>query len=331
MPAVSPRATLRKDMKLTPHLPHSPFTTSAGMPAPRDRRGQREIVLVVCAYLAYFGVRGVTEGAVPRAMTNALGVMHLERLLGINVEGSVQALVHGSRALVALVNGVYIWGYLPVLIVGGVLLFRFSPAHYYRLRNVCLLSGALGLLVFALFPPWRRRGSRRQGYRTRSPTTPRPTVGCFSPSIVNEYAAMPSFHVGWTFMLGIELFRATRHLALRALAVAMPCAMAFAVIATANHYVLDVLAGAAAVGLALLLITLRERRRTRAFARTSGVEQAVVERVADELGARGAADLLLDVRAVGLHGAGGEEELARRSRCWCGRARSGAGPRARGR
>jgi hypothetical protein len=225
-----------------------------------SHRGRREIALLVFAYLTYFGVRGVTEGSVPRAVENALGVMRLERLLGIDVERSVQAVIDHSPTLIELANAVYIWGYLPALIVGGVVLYRRAPVHYYRLRNVCLVSGALGLIVFALFPvaPPRLAPSGLQDTITAYAATYRRLL---APSLVNEYAAIPSFHVGWSLMLGIELFRATRRLDLRAVAVAMPCAMAFAVVATANHYVLDVLAGAAAVGLALLIVRLRERRQ----------------------------------------------------------------------
>jgi hypothetical protein len=220
-------------------------------------RGRHEIALLVFAYLTYFGVRGVTEGSVPRAVSNALGFMHLERLLGIDIERPVQALVDQSRALVDIANAVYIWGYLPALIVGGVVLFRLAPSHYYRLRNVCLVSGALGLIVFALFPvaPPRLAPSGLEDTITEYATTYRRLL---APSLVNEYAAIPSFHVGWILMLGIEMFRATRRVLVRALGVALPCAMAFSVVATANHYVLDVLAGVAAVGVALLIVTLRE-------------------------------------------------------------------------
>jgi hypothetical protein len=226
----------------------------------RRHRGRRELGLFALAYLIYFGVRAVAQGSVPRAMSDALDVMRLERLLGIDVERSVQAVITGSRTLVDVANGLYIWGHWPLLIIGGALLFRLAPSHYYRLRNVCLLSGAAGLVVFALFPvaPPRLAASGLQdtiavhvtAYRTVLPT-----------ALVNEYAAMPSFHAGWNLVLGIELFRSTHHLALRAFAVAMPAAMAFAVVATANHYVLDVLAGALAVCLALAAVTRLERRQ----------------------------------------------------------------------
>jgi PAP2 superfamily len=226
----------------------------------RQRSGRRELILFAAAYLTYFGVRALTQGATSRAVRNALDVMHLERLLHIDVEGSVQAVVAGSRTLVQAANGLYIWGHWPLLIIGGVLLFHLAPEHYYRLRNVCLLSGAFGLVVFALFPvaPPRLAPSglidtvtlHARAYRTVLPA-----------SLVNEYAAMPSFHAGWNLVLGVELFRSTHNPALRAFAIAMPAAMAFAVVATANHYVLDVLAGALAVSLALLVVTGIEHRR----------------------------------------------------------------------
>jgi hypothetical protein len=234
--------------------------TAAG----RRHRARHELSVFALAYLTYFGVRAITQGAAPRAISDALGVIRVERRLGINVEKSVQALIAGRRTFIDLANGLYIWGHWPLLIIGGVLLFRLAPAHYYRLRDVCLLSGALGLVVFALFPvaPPRLAPSGLQdtialhatAYRTALP-----------PALVNEYAAMPSFHAGWNLVLGIELFRSTRHLALRAFAVVMPAAMAFAVVATANHYVLDVLAGALAVCVAMAVVTRLERRRKAAW------------------------------------------------------------------
>ena len=73
------------------------------------------------------------------------------------------------------------------------------------------------------------------------------------PSLVNEYAAMPSFHAGWNLLLGVVVFGATQHWLLRALAVAGPAAMMVAVVATANHFVIDVVVGVA-IAVACLLV-----------------------------------------------------------------------------
>lgn len=83
------------------------------------------------------------------------------------------------------------------------------------------------------------------------------------PSFVNEYAAMPSFHAGWNLLLGIALWRASRHLAVRAFALLMPAAMAFAVMATGNHFLLDVVAGAAIILVAVVAVDRFGPRRVR--------------------------------------------------------------------
>jgi membrane-associated phospholipid phosphatase len=139
-------------------------------------------------------------------------------------------------------NWVYIWGYFPFLIGAAVFIWLRSRDRYVVLRNAVLLSGVVGLVVFALFPtaPPRLAGSGfvdtilegSRSYRLIQP-----------PELANQYAAMPSLHVGWSLLVGITLASVVRRPVLRALALALPAAMAFAVVATANHYVLDVMAG----------------------------------------------------------------------------------------
>jgi hypothetical protein len=204
--------------------------------------GRRELLVFAIGYLTYFGVRAVTEGRVDRALDNAASLLDVERWLGIAWEGAIQSAVVGSQTLLRVANTIYIYGHWPLMIVCGVLLYRYRREQYYTLRNICLITGLLGLVVFAVFPvaPPRltdlplmdtvTRGS--PGYRQLLP-----------PDLVNQYAAMPSFHAGWNLAVGIAVFRASRHWALRLFAVAMPMAMAFAVIATANHFVIDVVVG----------------------------------------------------------------------------------------
>ncbi|WP_187368793.1 phosphatase PAP2 family protein [Baekduia soli] len=231
-------------------------------PGLRRHSGARELLVFGLAYLTYFGVRAITEGDAARAFRNADGLIGLERRLGLDREAAVQGLVTGSRLLTDGADAVYIYGHWPVLVVSGVLLFRLAPAQYRTLRDACLISGLAGLVIFACFPvaPPRlsdasvidtiTRGS--PGYRQLLP-----------PSLVNQYAAMPSFHAGWNLLVGIAVYRATRHWALRSFAVLMPAAMAFAVVATANHFIIDVVVGVAIVLAALRAAVVLERRRAR--------------------------------------------------------------------
>ena len=222
----------------------------------------REIGIFALAYAVYFGVRAITEGAPDVAMRHALEVIKLEQHLGIDWEGLLQDHVVGSRLLLDAANAVYMYGHWPVIIVAGVLLFRYRRPRYYQLRNVCLLSGLVGLLIFALYPVAPPRltdlplvdtvTEHADGYRQLVPR-----------SLTNQYAAVPSFHAGWNVLLGVIVFRATRSRLLRGMALVGPAAMVLAVVATANHFVIDVAAGVAIVLAGLLALHAVERRRSR--------------------------------------------------------------------
>jgi membrane-associated phospholipid phosphatase len=71
--------------------------------------------------------------------------------------------------------------------------------------------------------------------------------------ISNQYAAMPSLHFAWAVWCTCVLYPACRRRWTRALAVAHPIATVFAVVVTANHYLLDVVGGAVVFGVACLL------------------------------------------------------------------------------
>jgi hypothetical protein len=229
----------------------------------RRHSGRHELTVFAAGFLAYFGVRAVTEGRIDSALENAAALVRLEHEAGIAWEAAIQGVVAGSHALERTANAIYIYGHWPLILIAGLLLFRYRREHYYTLRNACLATGLLGLLVFALFPVAPPRLTELPLMDTVTRGTPAYRQ-LLPPGLVNEYAAMPSFHAGWNLAVGIVVFRAARHWALRAFAVAMPAAMAFAVIATANHFVIDVIVGVALVLAALALERLwAERRSTR--------------------------------------------------------------------
>lgn len=211
-----------------------------------------EGTLIVLAVVAYFGVRGLTEGSADLAIANAERVIELEMALLIAVEARLQDALLVSKALVNLVNWIYIWGHWPVIAVVAVWLFFHDPPRYRLYRNAFLVSGAIGLIIFALFPVAPPRlldlGTidtvtlYSRAYRVLQP-----------PVFVNQYAAMPSLHLGWDLLICIALFQSTRLWALRAFALLLPPAMFAAIVLTANHYVVDGVAGVtvALVGLGI--------------------------------------------------------------------------------
>jgi len=95
--------------------------------------------------------------------------------------------------------------------------------------------------------------------------------------VANQFAAMPSLHVGWAFMVAVFLIRATRSRR-RWLWIAHPVLTFTVVVVTANHYWLD---GLIAISLALPLLLIFDSRRVRipsdvgALAQRSNDEPAV--------------------------------------------------------
>lgn len=202
----------------------------------------RQAVLFLMATLAYFGVRGLTEGSVASAQRNAGRVLDVERVVGLDVELGLQGAIDGRQVLVDIANWIYIWAHWPVVAATLVVLVFRHRHQFFELRNAMFISGAIGLVIFAVFPvsPPRLFGPEyvdtvtvhSEAYRVLQP-----------PGLVNKYAAVPSLHFGWNLLVGLVWFRLWRAPAARLIAVAMPAAMAFAVVATANHWTMDVLVG----------------------------------------------------------------------------------------
>lgn len=226
-----------------------------------------QFAMVGAGALCYFGVRGLTQSDVELAQRNAADVVSLEAGLGLLRETVIQGWFLDSRHLVTAVNWVYIYGHWPVIIGALVWLFLRRPGEYYTLRNALFISGAIGLVIFMLYPVAPPRfgaldvidtvTERSQSYRAFQP-----------PGLTNQYAAVPSLHFGWNLLVAISLWRSSDHLGLRAVALAIPLAMATAVVATGNHYVFDVIAGGA-VALTGLVVArmLPSVRRTPRWAR----------------------------------------------------------------
>ena len=224
-------------------------------------RGRRELLLVAAGFLVYFGVRAVTQGSHAEAVENARTLVSVERALGIYSEPSIQAAITGYQWLVTLVNWVYIWGHWPLIVAVAAWLYTRHPEAFRRTRTAFFVSGAIGMVFFILFPVAPPRlvdtgfmdtvARYSHAYRALQP-----------PSVVNRYAAFPSLHFGWDLLIGLALVTNARSLAARGLGVAMPVAMAIAVVLTANHWIIDVIAGGAIALVGLWVATrLTEDRR----------------------------------------------------------------------
>jgi len=223
--------------------------------------------LLTIAVAVYFAVRSLTEGAAATARHNADLVIGLERSLGMFVERDVQRFALQFDGVQAAANTIYIWFHWPV-IVGVLVWLAWRRPHAYPVyRDALLVSGLIGMVIVATFPMAPPRltdlgfldtvTAHSNAYRVLQP-----------PSFTNQYAAMPSFHVGWDLLMGIALVRESNRRWVRAVGFALPSLMLVTVVVTGNHFILD-----AVVGDAIVLATLAAVR----YVRSPDVSAAEVE------------------------------------------------------
>jgi hypothetical protein len=203
-----------------------------------------EIGLVALAFLLYFLVRGMVVDRADEALSNANRIIDLERDLGIFWEPRLQELIIDNRALVQLNNAIYFWLDFPLITLIGLWLY-FTHRHEYTVaRDALLLSGAIALVIYNLFPVMPPRllpggefiGTIEQysdlSYQAQS-----------MQAFVNPYAAVPSLHFGWAMIVGGALVLTTRHPLLRAFGLSLPWLQLASIVFTANHYILDAFVG----------------------------------------------------------------------------------------
>jgi len=201
-----------------------------------------QVLLCAGAVFVYFRVRGLTDSRPDVAFHNANLVQRVERDLRIDWERTLQQQVIDHRAITEVLNWIYIYGHWPVIVITLVWLLIRHVDAFRRTRNARFASGAVGMAVFALFPVAPPRlahlglvdtvTEQTNAYRVLQPT-----------AFTNQYAAMPSLHVGWDLLIGLAIWTAGGRLWVRLLGLAMPVAMTLAVVLTANHYLLDVVVG----------------------------------------------------------------------------------------
>jgi membrane-associated phospholipid phosphatase len=202
----------------------------------------REIALAVIAYLIYEAARLLTAGSYPSALAHAQQVIALERDVNLDVEGTIQRAFLDSPMLTAL-NYVYLVAQNLVLPASLVLLYRVNRTVYTTLRNTLLATWLLALPVYALFPAAPPRLAGLGIADTVSDGSPLKMEGGATTTLVNQFAAVPSLHVGFAFAIGIALAAALRSPVLRFAALLWGPLVLLSVVATGNHFVFDALAG----------------------------------------------------------------------------------------
>jgi len=208
----------------------------------------RQLTVVLAGYILYeFARFNVISERAP-AIRNATRVVDFEKSLGSFLEPDLQRMVNSSNWLTHSFNAFYSHGFLAV-VAGTILWLYFASPERYRLyRNALGLSTVLAITIIVLYPTAPPRLLPGLGIED--------TVVALGGehSFANEFAAIPSLHVGWLSLTGYVLALPYRGRRFWAVALLPGLAMETTVIVTGNHYWVDGAVGTVlAVGPALVM------------------------------------------------------------------------------
>ncbi|GAA3081807.1 phosphatase PAP2 family protein [Streptomyces rectiviolaceus] len=212
---------------------------------PRRPRLWFEILLIAVSYWTYSLIRNAVPEQKSQALHNADWIWRMEEHLGIAVEQSVNHAVDSVTWLIVGMN--YYYATLHFVVTLGVLvwLFRKHPGRYAATRMVLFATTAVALLGYYLYPLAPPR--LMNGHDFIDTVLVHQTWGSMASGdlkhMSNQYAAMPSMHIGWSLWCGLTIFALASVPWAKVLGLLYPTATLIVIVATANHFWLDAVGG----------------------------------------------------------------------------------------
>jgi membrane-associated phospholipid phosphatase len=232
-------------------------------------RGWGDLFLQLAIWFGFLAAYQVARGMADRnpgeAFDNGLKVIDIERRASGLWELSLQSYAHKSDVLTWSVSATYWLSQFTVM--GLALLFVYLRRNdsFIRFRNAIMLANVIGLVGYVLIPTAPPRMFPELGFVDTLASFGGLNHGSGLVELAsNPYAAMPSLHSADALIVGVVMAAVVRHSWAKAIWLAWPAWVWFAVIATGNHFWLDVVAG---VALAVVAGGLVYRRQLRAALR----------------------------------------------------------------
>lgn len=225
---------------------------------PRRPRLWFEVLLIAVSYWTYSLVRNAVPEQRSEALRNADWLWDLERQLGLAFEESVNHAVNSVTWLIVGMN--YYYATLHFVVTLGVLvwLYRSHPGRYAATRLVLFSTTAIalaGYYLFPLAPPRLMPGGDFVDTVTVHETWGSMASGDLK-NMSNQYAAMPSMHIGWSVWCGLTVFVLATLPWARILGLLYPASTLVVIVATANHFWLDAVGGLLCLAFGYALSTL---------------------------------------------------------------------------
>src|SRR4051812_29151807 len=213
---------------------------------------------------AYQVARGLADRNPTRAFENGWRVIGVEqRLTGLR-ELTFQGWAQSSHFLAELVSWTYWNSEFTVIGIALLWVYLRRNSAFTRFRNSILLANVLGLVGYILLPTAPPRFFTSIGFTDTLGQLGGLNHGSGLVELAaNPYAAMPSLHAADALIVGVVLASVTQRWPLKVLWLLWPVWVWFSVMATGNHFWLDVFAG---VMLGTVALAIVYHRQIRSFA-----------------------------------------------------------------
>jgi len=225
----------------------------------------RDLSIVLSVIGVYFLLRGAAPDRFGLSVDVTLQLVRFERAAGVFWEPQIQEWSLRWHAVQEFANFTYAYLHFPVLALVAIWLWTRDRQAFRFMRNVMFISMVFGLVFYWLVPAAPPRLMAAHGYDMGFIDTVfggNTSVNYAQPSlIVNEYAAIPSFHFGWIAMASAAIWVNTRSVTLRSLALALTVVMTWAIVASANHLFIDMALGGLVIIVSWWLANRLELRR----------------------------------------------------------------------
>jgi hypothetical protein len=238
----------------------------------------KEVLIITSFYTVYtlirnrFGSAFVNGEDQPvHAFTNAMRVIRLERFIGLYHEESIQEFFLSHTTFIKVMNTYYGTAHFYVTMTVFILLFKFRPDVFAQWRNALAAMTALAIIGFVLFPlmpprlldapcPSNGEGfggvcieSSLRNYNGATNFGFVDTVDKFggplsfnrgaAAKLSNQYAAMPSLHIGWSTWCVFAMWPLAKRRWARFALFLYPATTLLCIVVTANHYWIDGIGG----------------------------------------------------------------------------------------
>ena len=200
-----------------------------------------EALIVLALVFAYDRVRGFAHARADLAIANGRRILSIESWLHIKIESGMNDLLSQHHGLELVVSWYYQLMFLSATLIVLLWIYWRHETDYRPARNALIAINTVGLLVFWVLPVAPPRLIPGAGFVDSAVVTDvADKATTVSPDL---YAAMPSLHMAWATWVTLQVLFITRNRVARVLAVSHAVITCVAIMATANHYLLDAVAG----------------------------------------------------------------------------------------